>query len=547
MFSTRRKFLLATIVAILLISGLMTITDARELILLRNTFLLTAAVLGLSLPLGTLIGIAATRTDLPGRRALMFWLAVSLLTPLHLLAAAWSMGLGPQGWLAYWDNGWITPWFAYWPAAIFVHSAAAVPWVAWLVGSAARRCERAVEEMALLEASPSSVVCVVLLPQLRPAIAIAAILVASQVATEIAVTDFFLIRTWAEETYVNINLGGWEAIQGTQALPPGSRVADLDVVAHTWWSAAQLALAGILAVIWSLLLWLAGRAIRRATLNPVQETLQYSWGRWRMLAGSLWWIVLAAGIGFPLLNLVIKTGWIVTHVREDVYERSWSAAKVLQMTCGSFWRYRQELGTSFQTAFVAASVGLLAIVWLQWLLSKQPWWLNPGSWLAVIMLLVPGPVLGLWLISIFDHPTLTWLHPFYDRSLVVVELAQLLRIWPWLWAVVAVTFSTVGRGQLEQAELDGAGQLFVLHKILWPQLWPSWLLAWILGFELALGELAATILVSPPGQIPLSVRLFTLLHSDYEAEVAGLCLMLIFVHAVGVAGMAWLMARTRIK
>ena len=220
---------------------------------------------------------------------------------------------------------------------------------------------------------------------------------------------------------------------------------------------------------------------------------------------------------------------------------------MLQMTLGSITRYRLELFNSFQTAAVAATIALLLIVMLHWLLRKKPWWCNPGLWLAVVMLIVPGPVLGLWLISVFNHPTLTWLHPLYDRSLVVIELTQLLRIWPWMWGVVAVTFSTIGRGQLEQAELEGAGQWHVVRRILWPQLWPSWLLAWLVGFELALGELAATILVTPPGITPLSVRLFTLLHSDYEAEVAGLCLLLIGLHAAGVGAMAWLISRNNRK
>ena len=544
MFTTRRKFYAILLIAALLLgfSGLFLFADARERILLRNNFLLGTAVLGISLPLGTLLGVTTARTDLPGRRLLSLWLAVSLLTPLHLLAAAWQMGLGPQGWLAYLDKVWVTPWFDSWTAAITVHCVAAIPWVAWLVGSAARRSERAVEESALLEAPPLTVICRVLLPQLRPALAIAALLVASQVLTEIAVTDFFRIRTWAEEVYVNINVGSWDAIQGTQ--PPGvtAKPIDADVISANWLSPVQLALGGMLFLSWSILLWYALSSLRRAQLKTIHEPWRYAWGRWRAVAGTIWIGFLFAVLVFPLSNLMLKTGWVVTRVAKD-FERTWSLMKVLQMTFGSLSRYRAELVTSFTTAALAATLGLLLIVALQWLVRKYSLWLNPGLWLTLAILVIPGPVVGLLLISVFNHPALTWLHPLYDRTLAVVALAQLLRVWPWMWGVVAATFTTVGRGQLEQAELEGARPGFVLRKILWPQLWPSWLLAWLLGFELALGELAATILVAPPGQSPLSVRLFTLLHSDQEAEVAGLCLLLILLHAAGLGGISWLWKR----
>ncbi len=275
------------------------VAEPRERILLANTLLLAMAVLGISLPLGTLIGIAAARTDLPGRRLLALWFAVSLLTPLHLLAAAWQMGLGLQSWLVYLGETGFTAWFNGWPAAITVHSAAAIPWVAWLVASAARRTERGVEELALLEGPPRAVIRRVLLPQLYPALTIATLLVFSQVTTEIAVTDFFRIRTWAEEVYVSIAVGGWEAIQGTQPLGVSDRVPDLDQVARSWWSASQLTLAGLLALLWSGLLWLAGSTLRRAALNPQQEPLRYSWGKWRGIAGTVWLLIVTVGVGFP--------------------------------------------------------------------------------------------------------------------------------------------------------------------------------------------------------------------------------------------------------
>ena len=53
------------------------------------------------------------------------------------------------------------------------------------------------------------------------------------------------------------------------------------------------------------------------------------------------------------------------------------------------------------------------------------------------------------------------------------------------------------------------------------------------GFAAAVvsfGELAATILVVPPGIVPLSVHIFNLLHYNVEDQVAAISLTLILLH-----------------
>jgi iron(III) transport system permease protein len=56
--------------------------------------------------------------------------------------------------------------------------------------------------------------------------------------------------------------------------------------------------------------------------------------------------------------------------------------------------------------------------------------------------------------------------------------------------------------------------------------WRALALAWLLAMVVAVGDLAASILVVPPGVTTLSIRIFGLLHYGVEDQVAGICLAL---------------------
>jgi ABC-type spermidine/putrescine transport system permease subunit II len=60
---------------------------------------------------------------------------------------------------------------------------------------------------------------------------------------------------------------------------------------------------------------------------------------------------------------------------------------------------------------------------------------------------------------------------------------------------------------------------------------PAVALAWAGTFVIAFGELAATILVVPPGVTTLPVHIFGLLHYNVEDQVAAISLVLIALHA----------------
>ena len=193
------------------------LVDARVGRLWINTAWLVAGACLAALPLGTLAAVAIFKTDVPGR-----WLAAVLLTamlfiPLFLVTGAWDAGFGIQGWHTIANNPHLAhePWLAGWRAAIWIHGLAAVPWVVLIVGAGLRSVEAELEEDAALCASPAKVVWHVTLPRSLVAIIVAALWVAIVASAEISVTDFFQVRTFAEEVYTQSALGAFDFVNPT--------------------------------------------------------------------------------------------------------------------------------------------------------------------------------------------------------------------------------------------------------------------------------------------------------------------------------------------
>ena len=130
---------------------------------------------------GTLAAVVVEKTCAPGRKWLRRALVGLLLVPLCVQAAAWQTALGLGGWLA--SEGQM-PWLSGWRGAVWVHGLAGVPWVAVIVGAALRTVDRHLEEAALQDSSPGTVVRRISLRAAMPAVAAAALWVASICATE---------------------------------------------------------------------------------------------------------------------------------------------------------------------------------------------------------------------------------------------------------------------------------------------------------------------------------------------------------------------------
>src|SRR5262249_9516286 len=112
-------------------------------------------------------------------------------------------------------------------------------------------------------------------------------------------------------------------------------------------------------------------------------------------------------------------------------------------------------------------------------------------------------------------------------------LVQTIRALPVATLILWPALASVPQVMLDTAATDGTGWWGRFLRIALPQRWPAVAAAWLISFAIAVGELAATILVMPPevGRTALSIQIFQSLHYGVDDRVAAICLFTVFAIA----------------
>ncbi len=474
--------------------------DERGRVLAINTVLLAGAVGSASLLLGAPLAFLLARTDVVGRKLWTLLLLALLFTPLYLQAAAWQAAFGLQGWFtvataspALLDG---------WRGAIAVHTLAAVPWVAIIVGVGLLLTNADLEEQALLDGTPSQVFRRVTLRRSANAMAAAFLWVVIATAGEITVTDLFQIRTYAEQIYTEFALGDrldapWKTLTSA--------------IATAWIITAGLLLTSQLA------------PPDRNT--PQRQRPTFRLRRWRIPLSVAIGFMVAALVGIPASSLLVKAGTIVTR-HQSALVRGWSAQRFCAIVAQSPWRFSPEIGWSVLVGAMAATTAIVIGLPLAWNARRGGWRAAPAWLVIAVCLALPGPLIGLGLIACFNTPNWPWLLWLYDRSIAAIWIAQTLRALPLCTLVLWYALRTISDDLLDSAALEGAMGLTRFFRIVLPARRPAIAVAWWVALAMAWGELSASILVVPPGVMTLPIQIFGLIHYGVDDQVAGISLFI---------------------
>ncbi|MDQ3417236.1 MAG: iron ABC transporter permease [Acidobacteriota bacterium] len=455
--------------------------DARQRGLLYNTALLGTGTALLATAIGAPLGVALARIALPRKALLRLTLAAPVLLPPYVVGLAWIYLGGSRGLVATLaGRDLLSGWTYSLPAGILVLSLVLYPLSMLATEVAMRRIDGRLEEAALIIAPPGRVLWRITLPLAAPSIFGAALVIFVLAVSEFGVPGLLRVRVYTTEVFTAF-----------AALYDFSRA--------------------VLVAVPLLLLCLTVACVAAALLGERLVITRRSAGTrpafldaWRRAAVTGALVVVAVALGLPLAVLV----------REALGARSLSA-----VLGGS--------GDAIANSLVLATAGATAVlsvaVWLGYSRARARGRIGQvADVLFVVVFAVPTTIVGVGLIGLWNRPGV--LGAVYGTDFMFL-LAYLARFVPVAALALAASTRYVPVSHEEAAAVSGAGWLRTMFRIVLPQIRLGLAAAWLISFVLAFGELGVSILVAPPGEATLPIRIYTIIANTPSSHVAVLALL----------------------
>jgi iron(III) transport system permease protein len=458
------------------------LVESRQRDLLLNSTLLGASSAMFGTLLGAPLGLLLARARLPAKRLLRMVLIIPLIIPPYVLALAWILLTGSTGLLArVIGRNLLSDWTYSFAGAVVVMSLAYYPLSMLATEAAARRVDGHLEEAALLVTHTRRVFWRITLPLIAPMVAAAALTNFVMGLSEFGVPSLLRVRVYTTEVFTAF-------------------AALYDFGEATALAVPLLVVTVIVAVTIKLIIGEQFISVRRSFHPPLPLAL----GRWRVLVFGGTILVLAAAVVLPLMSLAYEAG---------------NVKRVASTLEGS----REAIINSLLLAAIAATliITLASFLgyWRGWTRTR---WGGVFDLVLLVIFAVPSTVLGVGLIGLWNRPGL--LGEIYTTQAIII-IAYIARFVMVAALILAASVRQIPESFEEAAEVAGASWPRTFAQIVFPNMRSGVGAAWLVCFILAVGELGTTILVAPPGESTLPVRIYTLIANSPSSEVAALALM----------------------
>ena len=162
-------------------------------------------------------------------------------------------------------------------------------------------------------------------------------------------------------------------------------------------------------------------------------------------------------------------------------------------------------------------------VWLGYAQARAGRIVRLAAQVALVVLsAVPSTIIGVGLIGLWNRPGPLGRLYGTDAMLLIAYLARFV---PLATLILAAATRALPVSQEEAAAVHGAGWLRTFGRIVLPQMRLGIGAAWVVAFVLAFGELGVSILVAPPGEATLPIRIYTIIANTPPSSVAMLALL----------------------
>jgi iron(III) transport system permease protein len=442
--------------------------DSRQRGLLLNTALLGIGTALTATLVGVPLGVALARVSLPLKATMRILLTAPALLPSYIVGLA-GLSISQAGWMQSL------------PAAVVVLTVVFYPLSMLMTEAAVRGIEPRLEEAASLTAAPGRVLSRITLPLVLPSILAAALVVFVLAISDFGVPALFRVPVFTTEIFTAF-----------AALYDSARATALAV--------PLLLLTLVVAVI---SVRLAGDRFVVTRRGLAGGELQ-SFERWRPgFVGALTAVVFCA-LALPVAVLAREARHISSWI--SVIDGSGDAIRnsLVLAASGATLVCVLAFGLGYARTLASRSVGVVA------------------DGVFIVMFAVPGTIAGVALIELWNRGGVAG--AVYATN-VIFLLVYLAKLTPLAALAVAASLRQIPASHLEAAAVSGAGWSRTMTRIVLPQIRLGLLAAWVIVFTLAFGELGASVLVTPPGESTLPIRIYTLIANTPPSQVAALALL----------------------
>ncbi|MGI9165728.1 MAG: ABC transporter permease [Pyrinomonadaceae bacterium] len=473
------------------------LVEPRQGELLLNSTMLGASAAMFGSFLGAPLGLLLARARLPAKRLLRIALVVPLIIPPYVLALAWILLTSSTGLLAHTiGRDLLSGWTYSFAGAVVVLSLAYYPLSMLATEAAARRVDGHLEEGALLVTHTRRVLWRITMPLIAPMIAAAALIIFVLGLSEFGVPSLLRVRVYTTEVFTAF-------------------AALYDFGAATALAVPLLVVTAIVAVTIKLIIgerFISGRR----SINPA---LPLTLGRWRVLVFGGTILVLTAAVVLPLIALAYEAGNV-------------------KRIASTFEGSREAIINSLLLAAIAATLIITLATFLgYWRGRVRTRWRGVFDLVLLVIFAVPSTVLGVGLIGLWNRPGP--LGEIYTSHAIII-IAYIARFVTVAALILAASVRQIPESFEEAADVAGASWPRTFAQIVFPNIGQGIAAAWLVCFILAISELGTTILVAPPGESTLPVRIYTLIANTASSEVAALALMEVGIILVPLTMLAFL-------
>ncbi len=476
---------------------------ARQWRLLANTLVLGFLVAAFTTVLGTSLGFVMAKTDIPFKRIFYPILMVPLFFPPYLLALASFYVLGRKGLLA----SIVGPGFGEVGSSflfslsgnVYVLTSAYYPVTMIMVYTCVKAIDSSREEAARLLLPWRKVLAKIDLPLIAPGIFLGALFTFILTISELGVPLFLRYDVFTVQVFTQF-------------------AAFYDYRAAVLFSIPLLIVIILMLLIERYFLrgrffTAVGRRIARQAVVPL--------GHLRILIGILVLIFATTVVLLPIAALLITSGSLSSYV---------------EAMNGS--------GQSIVNSLTDGAIGATAITvlgfFLAYLVERSRARRRDGvDSLLILLFAVPGTVLGIGLILLWNHAVTAFLY----KTLAVILLGYVAK-----YTVLAARVQGIALRQLPKSYEEAARIARVrwgteIRRIHIPTLKRALTASWLIAFIFCLRDVDTTMAVYPPGSETLPVRIYTLMANSPEPVVAALALILVTITLAALIAMVILFGR----